>query len=146
MRWLGLICRKFFDIIIESSKRLQSKISKELVDIPLIYCSIVNITLWKEEQKNENQINSAYTSCISNLSRSSNLGCSIRKGVFKKFEKFTGKPLCQRLFGDCARVSKETVAQSPKRLWHRRFPVNFVKFLKASSTERIRGTTSSSSG
>ena len=110
MRWLGLICRKFFDMIIESSKRLQSKIFKELVDISLIYCSIVNITLWKEEQKNENQIISTYASCISNLSRSSHLGFLLEK-VFLRNSKNLQE-------NTCARDSLETVPESLKRLWH----------------------------
>ena len=41
-----------------------------------------------------------------------------KKGIFKNFTKFTGKT--------CARVSL-----LKKRLWHRRFPVSFVKFLRA---------------
>ena len=30
--------------------------------------------------------------------RSSHLRCSVKKGVFRNFAKFTGKHLCQRLF------------------------------------------------
>ena len=32
------------------------------------------------------------------ISRSSHLRCSVKKGVFKNFAKFTGKQLCQSLF------------------------------------------------
>ena len=44
--------------------------------------------------------------------------CSVKK-VFN-FAKFTGKNLCQSLFFNKVK----------KRLAHRRFPVNFVKFLR----------------
>ena len=32
------------------------------------------------------------------ISRSSHWKCSVKKGIFKNFEKFTGKKLCQSLF------------------------------------------------
>ena len=44
------------------------------------------------------------------LPRRSHQSCSIKKDVLKKFTKFTGKHLCQRL-------------------WHRCFSMNFTKFL-----------------
>ena len=44
----------------------------------------------------------------------------MKKGVFRNFTKFTGKRLCLR-----------PVTVLKKRLWHRRFPVNFAKFLRA---------------
>ena len=46
---------------------------------------------------------------------------SVKKGVVKNFAKFTGKNLLT------------------KRFWHRRFPVNFVKFLRTPFlTEHLR--------
>ena len=45
------------------------------------------------------------------------------KGVLKNFTKFTGKHLCQSVF-----FNKETLLK--KRLWHRYFSVDFVKFLR----------------
>ena len=48
--------------------------------------------------------------------------CSKKKGVLRNFSKFTGKHLCQSLFFN-------KVAGLKKRLWHRRFHVNFAKFL-----------------
>ena len=48
--------------------------------------------------------------------------CSVRKGVLKNFAKFTEKHLCQTLL-----LNKVAL----KRLWHRRFPVNFATFLRA---------------
>ena len=41
----------------------------------------------------------------------------MKKGVLRNFTKFTGKHLCQRLIF------------FKKRLWHKYFPLNFVKFL-----------------
>ena len=55
--------------------------------------------------------------------------CSIKKGVLRNFVKFTGKRLRQSLFFNkvaglrCATLLKN-------RLWHRCFPVNFIKLLK----------------
>ena len=45
--------------------------------------------------------------------------CYVKKGVLKNFENFTGNHLCQSL-----------VALFKKRLWHRSFPLKFVKFLR----------------
>ena len=56
--------------------------------------------------------------------------CSIKKGVLRNFAKFTGKHLCQSLFFDkIAGLRPATLLK--KRLWHRRFPLNFAKFLRA---------------
>ena len=61
--------------------------------------------------------------------RSSHRRCSVRKGVLTNFAKFTGKHLCQSLFfNKLAAVRPATLLK--KRLWHRGFPVNFVKFLR----------------
>ena len=47
--------------------------------------------------------------------------CSVKKGVFRNFAKFTGKHLCQRLFFN--KFLKTS-------LWHRCFSVNFAKLLR----------------
>ena len=60
------------------------------------------------------------------------------KGVPRNFTKITGKQLCQSLFFKqlCQGLSFNKVAGLrpatllKKRLWHRCFPVNFVKFLR----------------
>ena len=61
------------------------------------------------------------------LDRSSHQRRSVRKGVLRNLGKFTGKQLCQSLFlnkvAGLATLSK-------LRLWHWRFPVNFVEFLR----------------
>ena len=49
-----------------------------------------------------------------------------KKGVLRNLAKFTEKHLCQSLFFSCSR----TVTLLKKRPWHRRFPVNFAKFLR----------------
>ena len=61
--------------------------------------------------------------------RSSRLEVFCRKGVFRNFEKFTGKHLCQSLlFNKIAGL--RTVTLLKKRFCYRCFPVNFSKFLK----------------
>ena len=52
--------------------------------------------------------------------RSSHQRCSLRKGVFKNFVKFTRKHLCQSLFfNKIAAIRPATLLK--KRLWHRCF-------------------------
>ena len=56
--------------------------------------------------------------------RSSHQRCSVIKGVLRNFAKFTGKHLCQSPFlNKVAGMRPATLLR--KRLWHRRFPVNF---------------------
>ena len=51
------------------------------------------------------------------------------KGVLRNLTKFTGKQLYQSLFfNKVANLRPATLLK--KRLWHRYFPVNFVKFLR----------------
>ena len=52
-----------------------------------------------------------------------------KKGVLENFTKFTEKHLCQSLlFNKVAGLRPATLLK--KRLWHRCFPVNSVKFLR----------------
>ena len=51
-----------------------------------------------------------------------------KKGVLKNFIKFTGKYLHQSLFFN--KVTGLPATLLKKRLWHRCFPVNFVKILR----------------
>ena len=52
------------------------------------------------------------------------------KGVLENFTKFTGKHLCQSLFfNKVTGLGAATLLK--KRLWQRRFPMNFVKFFSA---------------
>ena len=61
--------------------------------------------------------------------RSSHQRCSLGKGVLRNFAKFTGKHLCQSFFfNKVAGLRHATLLK--KTLWHRCFPVNFVKFLR----------------
>ena len=54
-----------------------------------------------------------------------------KKGVLENFTKFTGKHLCWSLFfNKVAGVRPESILK--KRLQHRCFPLNLVKFLKNS--------------
>ena len=53
----------------------------------------------------------------------------MKKDVLKNFAKFTGKHLYQSFFfNKVAHLRPATLLK--KRLWHRCFPVTFVKFLK----------------
>ena len=57
---------------------------------------------------------------------------SVKKGALGNFAKFTGKHLRQSLFfNKVGGLSPEACKFIKKRLWHRCFPVNFAKFLRA---------------
>ena len=69
----------------------------------------------------------AYSFIVENI-RSSRPEVFCKKGVLRNFAKFTGKHLCQSLFyNKVAALRPATLLK--ERLWHRSFPVNFVKFL-----------------
>ena len=70
--------------------------------------------------------------------RNNHQRCSVRKGVLKNFEKFTGKHLCQSLlFNKIEALRSATLLK--KRLWHSCFPVNFPKFLRTPFLQNISG-------
>ena len=52
-----------------------------------------------------------------------------KKGVLRNFTKFTGKHLCRSLFFNKVAGLRHATSFK-KRLWHRCFPVDFVKFLR----------------
>ena len=61
--------------------------------------------------------------------RSSRQDVFCKKGVLRNFAKFTEKHLCQSLFfNKVAGLRPATLLK--KRLWHRCFPVDFMKFLR----------------
>ena len=71
--------------------------------------------------------------------RSSRPEVFCKKGVLRNFAKFTVKHLWQRLFfNKVSGLCPATLLK--KNLWHRCFPVNFVKFLRTppSFTEHLR--------
>ena len=49
-----------------------------------------------------------------------------KKGVLRNFTKFTGNHQCQSLTS----CKPQAVTLLKKKLWHRCFPMNFVKFLR----------------
>ena len=56
----------------------------------------------------------------------------------RNFAKFTGKHLCQSpFFNKVAGLRLATLLK--KRLWHRYFPVNFVKFLRTRFSQNTSG-------
>ena len=72
------------------------------------------------------------------LRRGSHRRCSVRKGVLRNFENFTGKHLCQSpFFNKVAGLRTATLLK--KRLWHRCFPVNIAKFLRTPFLQNISG-------
>ena len=60
--------------------------------------------------------------------RSSRQDVFCKKGVLRNLTKFTGKHLRQSLFFN--KVAGEACKFIKKEIWHRCFPVNFVKFLR----------------
>ena len=68
---------------------------------------------------------------VKKQSREAAQRCSIKK-VFLKISKLTGNALCHSLFfNKVAGLKLLTPATLvKKRLWHRRFPVNFAKILR----------------
>ena len=84
-------------------------------------------------KKRQNPIYRIFFNC-----RSSHQRCSIKKDVLKKFTNFTGKHLCQSLcFNKLA--SLRPTSWLKKRLWHRCFPINFVKFSRTPILENTSG-------
>ena len=64
------------------------------------------------------------------ICRSSHWRCSLRKGVLRSFLKVTGKHLCKSLlFNKVAGLRPATLLKN--KIWHRCFPINFAKFLRA---------------
>ena len=59
--------------------------------------------------------------------RSSHRRCSVKKGVFKNFAKFTGKKQCQSLSFNEVTGLRPSLKEG---LWHRCFPVNLLKVLR----------------
>ena len=70
--------------------------------------------------------------------RSSHQRCAVRKCVLRNFKKFTGKHLCQSLFfNKVAGLSPANLLK--KRLWHRCFSLNFLKFLRTPFLQNTSG-------
>ena len=60
---------------------------------------------------------------LAQLHKSSRSEVFCKKGILRKFAKFVGKHLCESFF------LNKVAGLYLKRLWHRCFSVNFVKFL-----------------
>ena len=61
-----------------------------------------------------------------------------KKGVPRNFVKSTEKNLCHNLFLNKV-AGLRTATSLKKRLWHRCFPVNFVKFLRTHFLQNTSG-------
>ena len=89
---------------------------KCLINFKKMKCFFLLMTLYKATHWNIYQF------------RSSHRRCSVKKGAFGNFAKFTGKHLCQGLFfNKLAGLIPATLLK--KRLRDRCFPVTFAKFL-----------------
>ena len=72
------------------------------------------------------------------IDKSSHQRCVHKKSVLKNFGKFTGKHLCQSLFfNKVAGLGPPTSLK--KKLGHRFFPVNFMKFLRTPFLQNTSG-------
>ena len=92
---------------------------KYLINFKKMKCFFLLMTLYKATHWNIYQF------------RSSHRRCSVKKGAFGNFAKFTRKHLCQGLFFNKVTGLRPTTLFK-KRQWHRYFPVNFAKFLRTS--------------
>ena len=63
----------------------------------------------------------------------------IEIGVVRNFTKLTGKNLCQTLFFNNNVACLRLATLLKKRLWHKCFPVNFVKFLRIPCLQNTAG-------
>ena len=61
-----------------------------------------------------------------------------KKGALTNFAKFIGKRLCQSFFFNEV-TGLRLATLSKMELWHRCFPVNFAKFVKASFLQNASG-------
>ena len=72
--------------------------------------------------------------------RCSHQWCSTQKGVLRNFTKFIGKHMCQGLlFNKVAGLKTPMPEVLKKRVLHRCFPVNFVKFLRIPFLQNTAG-------
>ena len=98
----------------------------------------VNFNLLDGNEKNILSSSAQTSKYCKTRSRSSHQRCSMKKGVLKNFTKFTGNHLCQSLFlNKVAGLRPATLLK--KKLWHRCFPVNFLKFLSAPFLQNTSG-------
>ena len=86
-------------------------------EFPVNFAKLLRTTFWQNTFRN--CLGIFQNILIKNNLRSSHPEVFCKKGVLRNFTKFTGKPLCLR-----------PATLLKKRLWHRGFPVNFLKFLR----------------
>ena len=71
------------------------------------------------------------------LYRGSHQRCSMKKGVLENFTKFARRHLARVSFNKVAGLRPSTLLK--KRLWHRSFPMNFMKFLRTLFLQNTSG-------
>ena len=72
------------------------------------------------------------------ICRSNQLSCSMEKGILKNLRKFAGKQLWQSFFFNKVEGLRPA-ALLKKRLWHKCFPLNFVKLLRTPFLQNTSG-------
>ena len=126
--WQHPQCKTFFGVLLEEIS-LKFSVNKVKVNIK------VNIS-WLH---NDTNLKNLWLSAWKDRRRRPEVFC--KKGVLTNFVKFTGKDLLQSLcFNKVAGLEAATILK--KRLWHRRFPVNFVKFVRTPFYRTLPATAS----
>ena len=138
---------------------------KDLIDLSLNHCHLISeetlVFLYLKELRNYNRkvflcplqmytlahqakcLHMDFSTKIAQnkhvaTSRSSHQRRSVNKGILRNFATFTGKRLCQSLFFNKVAGPRPAILLK-KRLWHRRFPVNVVKFLRTPFLQNTSG-------
>ena len=93
-------------------------------NVNFLFQGVWTITCHLKIEKEQN-----YIPVLGMLYRSSRPDVFCKKDVLRNFGKFTGKHLlCQSLYYN--KVADQSCNFIKYRLWHRCFPVNFIKFLR----------------
>ena len=137
-----------FSAIFPSRKSLQKipareTFFKESSSMSMIIKSLIffvnkKVCSWRFRVTNAYSKFLSKTCSVCSIFRSIRPNVFCQTGVLRNFAKFTGKHLCQSLyFNKVAGLRPATLLK--KRLWHRCFSVNFVKFLGTPfPTEHLR--------
>ena len=118
-RVLGLQSAETYSLRTDGSEFKSRKAGKNFLNYQCLFLRNHCLKAW----------NKLFTEVFLRPCRSSHRRCSVRKGLFRNFAKFTGKHLCQSLFFKKIAGLRPAILFK-KRLWHRCFPVNFAKFLR----------------
>ena len=93
-------------------------------------CEICSKLIIKTKEQRHWHIGVVLASLLLTLKRSSHQEVFCEKGVFRKFAKHRKTPVRVSFLIKLQASGLRPAALLKKRLWHRCFPVNFVKFLE----------------